>query len=78
MVNKNANERIKQHEAGHGVQNIMFGPLMPFLVSIPSAIRYWHREYIYRTNRIKYRKLPSYYSIWFERDATDYGMIYFN
>ncbi len=35
---------IKQHEAGHGLQNIMFGPLMPFLISIPSCIRYWLRE----------------------------------
>lgn len=35
---------IKQHEAGHGIQNIIFGPLMLFIVSIPSAIRYWFRE----------------------------------
>ena len=43
---------IKQHEAGHGIQNIMFGPLMPFIVSIPSAIRYWFREQ--RTQKGKY------------------------
>lgn len=42
----------KQHEAGHGIQNIMFGPLMPFIVSIPSAIRYWFREQ--RTQKGKY------------------------
>lgn len=34
----------KQHESGHGIQNIYFGPLMPFIVSIPSATRYWLRE----------------------------------
>ena len=34
----------KQHESGHGLQNIILGPLMPFVVSIPSAIRYWLRE----------------------------------
>lgn len=29
----------KQHEAGHTVQNLIFGPLMPFVVCIPSAFR---------------------------------------
>ena len=28
------------HEHGHGLQNIIFGPLMPFVVCIPSAVRY--------------------------------------
>lgn len=31
----------KQHESGHGIQNIILGPLQPFLVCIPSALRYW-------------------------------------
>jgi hypothetical protein len=31
----------KQHECGHGIQNIILGPLMPFSVCIPSAVRYW-------------------------------------
>ena len=35
---------LKQHECGHGIQNILFGSLTPFLVSIPSAIRYQLRE----------------------------------
>ena len=35
---------LKQHECGHGIQNILFGPLTPFLVSIPSAARYQLRE----------------------------------
>lgn len=30
---------LKQHEAGHGLQNILLGPLMPFVVAIPSAFR---------------------------------------
>lgn len=34
----------KQHEHGHGLQNIILGPLSPFLVSIPSGFRYWFRE----------------------------------
>ena len=35
---------IKCHEHGHGFQNIVIGPLFPFLVGIPSSIRYWLRE----------------------------------
>ena len=30
----------KQHEAGHGIQNAILGPFMPFVVSIPSATRW--------------------------------------
>ena len=30
---------LKQHEAGHTIQNLIFGPLMPFVVCIPSAFR---------------------------------------
>ena len=32
-------DSTKQHEAGHTVQNLIFGPLMPFVVCIPSAFR---------------------------------------
>lgn len=39
FVNKNASLSTKQHEAGHGLQNLLFGPLMPFVVAIPSAVR---------------------------------------
>ena len=35
----------KCHEHGHGFQNIIIGPLFPFLVGIPSSIRYWLREF---------------------------------
>lgn len=32
-------DSTKQHEAGHTIQNLIFGPLMPFVVCIPSAFR---------------------------------------
>lgn len=67
----------KQHESGHGIQNIMFGPLMPFIVSIPSCIRYWYREYLVRSGKKKYYELPEYDSIWFEGMATRLGEKYF-
>lgn len=31
FVNKHPSQHIKQHESGHGLQNIMLGVLMPFL-----------------------------------------------
>ena len=35
---------INPHEFGHTFQNCLLGPLFPFMVAIPSAIRYWLRE----------------------------------
>ena len=34
-------EHLLAHEAGHGLQNCLWGPLFPFVIMIPSAIRYW-------------------------------------
>lgn len=41
---KNSSLHLMQHESGHGLQNLVLGPFMPFVVSIPSCIRYWLRE----------------------------------
>lgn len=76
FTDKTPSLHTKQHESGHGLQNIVLGPLMPFVVSIPSAIRYWYR-------RIKQKRnpsviLPPYDSIWFEGQATRLGEKYFN
>lgn len=38
VTNKNPTFSIRRHESGHGLQNIMLGVFMPFLVSIPSCI----------------------------------------
>lgn len=56
----------RKHEFGHSLQNCIFGPLMPFVVVIPSAIRYWYRN----LNNITE---PEYDAIWFEGTATKYG-----
>lgn len=77
VVSKDANLHTILHEAGHGIQNLIWGPLMPFVISIPSAIRYWYREIIYRKNREKYWTLPGYDSIWFEGQATRLGDEYY-
>ena len=77
IVNKNATLHIKQHEAGHGIQNIMYGWFMPFVVSIPSAVRYFYRMWLIRTGRYLYEELPHYDSIWFEGQASELGRKYF-
>lgn len=68
---------LMRHEAGHGLQNIMLGFFMPFLVAIPSAARYWWREYLVRFKKKTYDELPDYDSIWFEGWATKLGNLYF-
>ena len=58
-------EHTRRHEFGHSIQNMIFGPLFPFIVAIPSAVRYW-LDY--------YEKLKSEYeSVWFEHTATLWG-----
>lgn len=71
-------EHILQHEHGHSIQNLMLGPLWLFIVGIPSGIRYQYREvYIYNKDRVRYRNLPDYDSVWFEKWATKLGEKYF-
>lgn len=78
IVNKDAGLTLKQHESGHGLQNIILGPLMPFTVSIPSAVRYWYREIVVRTGMKEASDLPPYDSIWFEGWATQLGKKHFD
>lgn len=78
FVNKGPTLHIRQHEAGHGLQNLVLGVLMPFVVSIPSAIRYWHRAYLVASGKKKYCELPPYDGIWFEGWATSLGEKYFS
>ena len=68
---KSLGVHIKNHEHGHAVQNCYFGPLMPFVVAVPSFTRYWYREYL---KRVRHR-MPStpYDSVWFEGQATRLG-----
>lgn len=73
LCQKNAPYDTKAHEFGHSIQNCFFGPLMIFIVSIPSAIRYWVR--IWKTKRGE-KNLPPYDSIWFEGQATQLGKKY--
>lgn len=60
---------VNEHEFGHTFQNCLFGPLMPFIVTIPSAIRYWYQELRFR----KGKENKPYDSMWFEDAATQCG-----
>lgn len=77
VVSKDNDLYMRQHESGHGLQNIIFGVLMPFVVCIPSVIRYWYREYLVGVKKRDYWSLPPYDSIWFEGWATRLGQKYF-
>jgi hypothetical protein len=65
---------LKDHELGHGIQNAVLGPLMPIVVCIPSAIRYWVRRLCSRLGRPPQNP---YDSVWFEGQATRLGEGYF-
>ena len=73
IINKNPSYLTKCHEFGHGIQNCYFGWLTPFLVTIPSAIRYWYRRIRAKNG---HKITTSYYSIWFEKQASILGKHY--
>lgn len=82
FVDTRTNKEIVWHEWGHGIQNIILGPLMPFLVAIPSFTRYHYRNWITSDKcpdkwRKKYTQLPDYDSVWFEGWATRIGEKYY-
>lgn len=65
---------VRSHECGHGLQNALFGPLFPFIIAIPSAIRYWYLSIKYYNKGIASPK--PYDSAWFEHQATVWGEKY--
>ncbi|WP_227397020.1 hypothetical protein [Jeotgalibacillus aurantiacus] len=69
FVQKNAPHRLKSHEYGHSFQNLFLGPIMPFAVNIPSAVRYHYRKY----QLSKGHKLKPYDDFWCEGWATRLG-----
>ena len=64
------NRQLAMHEYGHSIQNLYWGWLTPFVITLPSSIRYWYREY--KT----YKGIPlktGYSDIWFESQADRIG-----
>lgn len=65
-----AGKRTLNHEFGHSIQNALYGPLFPFIVAIPSAIRYW----TFTINDLKgIQNEGNYDDAWFEGQATSWG-----
>ena len=73
LKDERPSEQLMAHEHGHGLQNIVYGPLMPFVITLPSAARYWYRRIVARMGRGG--SLPPYNAIWFERDADALGLL---
>lgn len=63
-------KHTKDHEHGHAIQNIYFGPFCVGMVSIPSATRFWVREIQYM---IKKPPKTDYDDVWFEGQASKSG-----
>lgn len=74
FVGKDYNTFMLNHEYGHTVQNAILGPFMIFLVAIPSAIRFWYRNFL---RSIKINPKTFYDDIWFEGNATYIGDTYY-
>ena len=70
VVCNNSSSHTLRHEMGHTYQNAILGPFMLFLVSIPSMIRYWIREGMYKKG---IQPKTNYDDIWFEGSSSDLG-----
>ena len=73
---RDATKALKAHEHGHSIQNCFYGPLMPFIVNLPSSARYWYRRIIHFL--LPEKQLKPYDSIWFEEEASRLGREYMN
>ena len=71
LTDPHENYKTKCHEFGHSLQNCIWGPLMIFVICLPSVIRYWYRELKY--NRKGKNPPTKYDDIWFEGQATEWG-----
>lgn len=71
ITSKTPSVKTLNHEFGHAIQNCMWGPFMPFVISIPSAVRYWYRMFKYYMKGVD--PTVGYYDIWFEGEATRIG-----
>lgn len=76
MTGSRSSKYINLHEMGHILQNAIYGPFMLY-IAMHSFIRaaFWKKTRI--KFYLKHGRYPQYDSIWFERQATDWGLKYF-
>lgn len=73
-------EHTRKHEFGHSIQNMILGPLFPFIVAIPSMCRYWyqrltpgpHQEYDYAIFEYTASKWGYKWINWIENTNLEY------
>lgn len=65
---RNETGSVIQHECGHSLQNMYYGPFAVLCVALPSLVRYWYRR-ITHTNDYN-----TYFDIWFEYQASISGV----
>lgn len=70
LISEYSDEETIAHEIGHTIQNARWGLLFPFVIAIPSAIRYHYRNYLYRKGA---EPKTEYNAIWFEAQASALG-----
>jgi hypothetical protein len=71
IIGKGCKKRTASHEYGHSIQNMQWGPLMPFVIGIPTIVRYCYRKLKY--NKKNLAPPTKYEEVWFEKQATEYG-----
>ena len=63
---------LLEHEYGHSIQNLIFGPLFLLVIGIPSFVRSLYFTFV--INKLNLRPgVNGYYNIWFEADASALG-----
>ena len=70
ITSTDAFRSTRDHEHGHALQNCIWGILMPFVIGIPSLIRYWYLTFKVLVD-LDYSY--DYDSIWFEGQASRWG-----
>ena len=66
FIEENQRDITIAHEVGHCYQNCYYGIFKPFIVSIPSVIRFW----VFKGNVMTWDR---YNKVWFEGQATKIG-----
>lgn len=74
IVNKKPTDHTLHHEYGHAFQNCVWGVLFPFVIAIPSFLRYQKRKRILENN--PNADLEPYDAVWYEAQATEWGYNY--
>ena len=75
VSDRTSGSHVLLHEHGHALQNACLGPLMPFLVCLPSSLRFHWRNIC---TKLGHPPKSIYDSVWFERQATQLGQKYRN